>query len=86
MASDDHQAAVELTFEQALGRLEQAVLRLESGDLSLEEAMQAYEEGLRMVRVCESRLERAEQRLMVLMERGGRPEAQPLRDAGENPA
>ena len=58
----------ELSFEQALQRLEQAVLRLESGELSLDEALAVFEEGVRMARLCGRRLEQAEARLLVLLE------------------
>ena len=69
---------VQLSFEEALARLEQAVLALESGELSLEQALAAYEEGVRMARVCASRLQQAEARLSVLAEQQGRLLLRPL--------
>lgn len=69
---------VQLSFEEALARLEQAVLALESGELSLEQALAAYEEGVKMARVCASRLQQAEARLSVLAEQQGRLLLRPL--------
>lgn len=71
-----------LSFEEALARLEQAVVRLESGELTLEEALAAYEEGVRMARVCASRLQQAEARLAVLTEQEGRLMLQPHEGPG----
>ena len=68
----------ELSFEEALARLEQAVLALESGELSLEQALETYEEGVKMARVCASRLQQAESRLSVLAEEHGRLILRPL--------
>ena len=68
----------ELSFEEAMARLERAVLRLEGGELSLEEALATFEEGVRMARLCGRRLEQAEARLQLLLEQeGGRLAAVP---------
>ena len=64
-------SAAELSFEQALARLEGLVGRLESGDLALEEALAAFEEGVRITRQCAARLEDAERRIEELVEKGG---------------
>ncbi len=56
----------ELTFEEALGRLEAVVARLEGGELSLEEALGAFEEGVRLSGLCAARLEDAERRVHLL--------------------
>lgn len=61
----------ELTFEQAMEKLEAIVDRLESGELGLEEAMEAFEEGNRLAGVCRDRLEEAEGKLEELLDDGG---------------
>ena len=53
----------ELTFEQAIERLDSAVQALESGGLSLEEATRLYEEGIALARVCSEALASAELRI-----------------------
>ena len=53
----------ELSFEDALQRLEQIVSRLESGQAPLEESIALYEEGARLKAHCEDRLKAAQLRV-----------------------
>lgn len=53
-------------MEEALEDLEQIVGRLENGKLSLEESLVLFERGIRLVRLCSSRLDIAEQRIESL--------------------
>ena len=54
-------------------------MRLESGELTLDEALATFEQGVRMARLCRRRLEQAEARLYMLLEReGGEVEAVPF--------
>ncbi|MCH8961517.1 MAG: exodeoxyribonuclease VII small subunit [Bacteroidetes bacterium] len=55
-----------LTFEQALQRLEALVETLEDETAGLEEALQAYEEGVLLARFCLERLDTAELRVQEL--------------------
>lgn len=55
------------SFEDAMKKLEVIVARLEGGDLPLEESLQIFEEGVRLTRVCSSRLDDAEKRIEILM-------------------
>lgn len=57
-----------LTFEQALSRLESIVKELESGDTSLEESLVLFEEGVRLSAVCSSLLKNAKQKVEILIE------------------
>jgi exodeoxyribonuclease VII small subunit len=50
----------DMTFEQALGRLEAVVSAMESGDLPLSEATNLYEDGMKLARVCSEMLAAAE--------------------------
>ena len=65
-----NQAAPELpenlTFEQALQRLEALVETLEDEAAGLDEALQAYEEGVLLARYCLERLDTAELRVQEL--------------------
>jgi exodeoxyribonuclease VII small subunit len=56
----------DLNMEEALKDLEQIVDRLEDGKLSLEESLALFERGIRLVRLCSTRLESAEQRIESL--------------------
>lgn len=68
----------ELTFEQALARLEEIAHSLESGDLPLEEAITLAEEGIRLSQLCEERLTAAEGKVQQLVERMGQTELEPF--------
>ena len=56
----------ELTFEEALSRLEEIVRALESGQSKLEDSLALYEEGIRLSRACNEKLDSAEQKIKVL--------------------
>jgi exodeoxyribonuclease VII small subunit len=53
----------QLSFEDALKRLEAIVHRLESGDASLDESITLYTEGDRLRGQCEARLKDAQMRI-----------------------
>ena len=53
----------DLSFEDALARLEGIVQRLESGQAPLEESINLYEEGARLKAHCEDRLKAAQLRV-----------------------
>ena len=53
-------SATELTFEQALARLDETVRALEAGDLPLDEATRLYEQGMKLARTCNEMLASAE--------------------------
>lgn len=53
----------ELSFEDALKRLEAIVQQLESGDVPLEKSIELYGEGDRLRTQCETRLKAAQARI-----------------------
>ncbi len=55
-------------FEEALQRLEELVSKLESGQLSLEESMTAFEEGMKLSKLCSTKLAAAEKKIETLMQ------------------
>ena len=67
MATDDldKQAAdiEDLSFEQAVARLNETVRALEAGGLGLEGAIRMYESGMKLARVCSEMLASAELRI-----------------------
>lgn len=46
----------ELTYEEALRRLEEIVARLENEEIPLEEALAGFKEGVRFSRYCREKL------------------------------
>ncbi|MDD1754456.1 MAG: exodeoxyribonuclease VII small subunit [Methanothrix sp.] len=57
---------MEIGLEEALDDLERIVEELEDGKKSLEESLDLYEKGTKLVRLCQARLESAEQRIESL--------------------
>lgn len=60
-----------LTFEEALKRLEEVVQKLEDGDVPLEEAIDLFQEGMALSKRCSQQLDKAEQRIEMLIEENG---------------
>ncbi len=58
--------AQDLTFEQAMQRLEEIVALLESGKSSLDESMKLFEEGTKLTAFCSDSLKTAEQKILTL--------------------
>ncbi|MBQ7380473.1 MAG: exodeoxyribonuclease VII small subunit [Clostridia bacterium] len=58
------------SFEESVGRLEEIVRLLENGTATLDESLKLYEEGIALVRVCNEKLDRAENKIKVLTENG----------------
>ncbi len=56
----------QLTFEQALSRLEQIVAELEGKQLPLEESLRMVEEGVALSNFCNRELGNAENRILKL--------------------
>jgi exodeoxyribonuclease VII small subunit len=54
------------SFEAAVSELEGIVAAMERDELPLEEALARYQRGIELLRVCQGRLETAEQKLRVL--------------------
>jgi exodeoxyribonuclease VII small subunit len=63
-------------FEQALDELEKLVERLERGDLPLDEALRTFERGVELTRHCQTALKAAQQRVEILLRKGGRTEVE----------
>ena len=73
-------------FEQALAELESLVERLERGDVPLDEALRAFERGVALTRHCQACLQAAQQKVEILLKRGGQPEVQPFEEPGADGA
>jgi len=58
--------AEELSFEQAMKRLDEIVKGLEKGDISLNDSMTLFEEGTALIRLCSGMLDAAEQQVVRL--------------------
>ena len=57
-----------ISFEDAIGELEDLVSRLEGGSLSLDESIKAFEKAVKLVKLCNEKLENAEKKVRLLIE------------------
>ena len=70
----------EFNFEEALEELEQLVSSMEEGELSLEDSMKAFEKGIKLTRECQTALQKAEQKVQILLNEGGETQAFDVKD------
>jgi len=55
-----------LTFEEAVGRIDEIVASLERGDAQLDKSLSLFEEGVKLIETCGSMLDTAEQKVVSL--------------------
>jgi len=79
----DQASISDLSFEDALKRLEAIVHRLESGEASLDESIELYAEGDKLKGQCEARLQAAQARIeKITLGPDGAPRGTQSFDAG----
>ncbi|MBL4583372.1 MAG: exodeoxyribonuclease VII small subunit [Pseudomonadales bacterium] len=57
-----------LDLDQSLEKLEDLVLELEGGGLTLEGSLKTFEDGIKLTRDCQKMLDKAEQKVRILLE------------------
>ena len=57
-----------IKFEEAIEKLETIVSKLETGSASLDESLSLFEEGVALIKLCNEKLENAEQKVRILTE------------------
>lgn len=60
------------TFEESLDELESLVDRLERGQLLLDESLELFERGMKLARICNMKLSKAERKIEKLIEENGK--------------
>ena len=63
---DQHATDLPQDFETALAELEALVAKMEDGTLALDDSLRAYQRGVELARVCQQRLDVAEEQVKVL--------------------
>lgn len=71
-------------FEGSLKRLETLVSDMEKGDLPIEDALKAFEEGIGLTRECQTILQEAEQKVVMLTEKSGEIIEQPFNEGSSS--
>ncbi|UCZ54612.1 exodeoxyribonuclease VII small subunit [Bacillus shivajii] len=61
----------ELTFEEAMEKLESVVGKLEEGDVPLEEAISMFQEGMKLSQYCHERLQNVEKQMTQVLDQDG---------------
>lgn len=77
----------ELSFEQAMDRLEEIVGSMESDRMPLDEMVTAYEEGMALLQRCRQRIESARQRIeSISLRADGKAELAAFEPGKDEPA
>jgi len=77
----------ELTYEEAVQRLEEIVERLENAEIPLEESLSSFQEGIKLSRYCREKLAEIEYKVDYLLkeEQQQEPDPQSLQDEQGQP-
>jgi exodeoxyribonuclease VII small subunit len=65
-------------FETSLAELESLVTQMEQGDLTLEASLSTFEEGIKLTRECQTMLDQAEQKVLILTSKNGELKTEPF--------
>jgi exodeoxyribonuclease VII small subunit len=83
MADAETNNVEQMSFEDALKRLEEIVRTLEKGEAPLDQSIELYQEGDRLRRHCEARLKDAQARIeQIALGSDGKPAGLKPFDAG----
>ena len=58
--------AEEMKLEDAMRRLDQVVKELDGENADLDKALKLYEEGVKLVRICNAKLDEADRKIKIL--------------------
>lgn len=67
-------AEKKITFEDAMLQLEEIVEKLEQGDVPLEESIDLYQQGMKLSKVCHTKLKNVERKMDTIMHEDGKEE------------
>lgn len=62
--------AKEMTLEQAFEKIEESIEKLEQEDISLEDSFKIYREGMKLIQVCNGKIDKVEKEVLKLSENG----------------
>jgi len=61
----------EISFEEAIRKLEQIVEELQIGELTLEDSLGQFKEGIELTSICNKKLDEVEKKISILIEESG---------------
>ncbi len=64
----------ELNFEENLEKLEELVKDLENGNVPLDDAIEKYQEAMKLAKVCDDKLKKAEETITKIVTPDGKLE------------
>lgn len=84
--NDKHHESKKLnmTFEQALKRLEQLVQKISSGEMELEKMIEAFEEGRDLLNFCSTKLNEVEKKIEIITRENGKLNFKPFPEEDSN--
>ncbi len=62
----------EKTFEEAVKELEKTVQELENGDIDLDKAILKYTEAMKLIELCETKLNKATETINKIVDENGK--------------
>ena len=70
----------DLSFENKVKRLEEIVSKIEASDVELEDSIQLFEEGVSLSKDCQDLLDKAEQKVKILISENGSAQLKDFND------
>jgi exodeoxyribonuclease VII small subunit len=61
----------DLTFEEAMEKLEEIIGKLEEGDVPLEKAISYYQDGMVLSKICSDKLNHIQEKMVQIMNEQG---------------
>jgi exodeoxyribonuclease VII small subunit len=61
----------DISFEEAMEKLEDIVSKLEEGEVPLEKAINYYQEGMKLSKICSDKLDDAQEKMTQIMNEQG---------------
>jgi exodeoxyribonuclease VII small subunit len=61
----------ELSFEEAMEKLEEIVEKLETGDVPLEKSIDYYQEGMKLSKLCSDKLNMVQEKMTKIIDEHG---------------
>lgn len=61
----------ELTLEQAFSLLDEIINEMEQSDVSLDDSFQKYNKGMKLLKLCNEKIDNVEKQVLMINENGG---------------